>query len=119
MKTRRLLACCVGLALLGTGCASTPRPPGVDGTEYRDWRVMEFRRGHLRPADADEQLRLAYFAANRFNGLCSGSASYVPGSFCNPRPTLGPSQDVAGNNGRTRTVEDPTGNLNRGVERAY
>ena len=118
MKTRHLLAALLGFTLLGTGCATTARPPGVEGSDYRDWRVTEYRRGHLRPADAGEQQRLAYFSSNRFLGVCTSSASYVPGSFCNPVLSLGPSQDVTGNNGRTRTVEDPTGSTIRGQERA-
>jgi hypothetical protein len=118
MKTRNLLVACLGLTLLGTGCATVTQPPGVGGSEYRDWRVTEYRRGHLRPADPEEQLRLAYFASQRFNGFCGGNASYVPGSFCNPRPSHMAIRDL-GNNGRTRVVVNPTETARAGKVRAY
>lgn len=119
MKTRSLLAACLGLTLLGAGCATAPRPPGVDASDYRDWRVTEYRRGHLRPADAEEQRRLQYFSANRVAGLCSSASPAIPGAFCNPHPSHATTEDVLGHNGRTRVVEDPTGTINRGTERAY
>ena len=119
MKTKSLLATCLGLTLLGSGCATVTRPPGVDGSEYRDWRVTEYRRGHLRPADAEEQRRLQYYSSTRLVGYCAGASSAIPGSFCNPRPSHATTEDVLGHNGRTRVVEDPTRHNSAGKERAY
>jgi hypothetical protein len=120
MNTRSLLASCLGLALLGAGCTTiNMRPPGVDGSDYRDWRVEEFRRGHLRPADFEQQLRLQYFSANRGGGYCSNASSTIRGSFCHAYPLHATSEDVMGNNGRRRVVEDPTGHFIHGQERAY
>lgn len=113
MKTKSLLAAGLGLALLGTGCATIPRPPGVDGSEYRDWRVAEYRRGHLRPVEEAQQRMLQQAVLQAFY---RDFGSCPPGSYC-----AGPSHPSYAdyNNGRHRVVEDPTGHLNRGQERAY
>ena len=108
MKTRSLLAVSLALPLLATGCATTRMPEGVDASDYRDWRVTEYSRGHLRPEDAAEQRRLQHLLTSQMSTPCAAASASIRGSFCNRNSSYLHTNGEPAHNGRNRVVRDPT-----------